>query len=212
MAERSSNRKPREGKPGKKDLSIRGAADRSHARDPYSDEQKRQLLCCTTVEQKVELLCAWMVRGWYQPGGWAALARVWEVSERHVQQYAAEARRMLSRELLSQSRDELLAELLARLSFLGEEARTRTEEALTMSGDVVTVRRPDVRAAIRAAEAQGELLGLKVQRHHHVHAGELTTEQIVEQLEKHGVQVKLPALTTTAEEVTEDNGDNNDSA
>ena len=205
MAERSSNQKPRaKRKQSKKALSIRSAADRSRAREPYSDEQKQQLLQATSVEHRVETICAWMVRGWYQPADYVALARVWGVNERHASQYAAEARRMLARELLSKSADELRAELLARMAYIGQDALTRTEEAVTVKGDIVTVRRPDHRTALRAAEAQSELLGLKVQRHHHViTAGELTTEQIIEQLAAQGVRVELPVpVLTTGETVT----------
>ena len=191
---------PRDGANVADHLSIRSASDRSRARDPYSDEQREQLLAAASVEERVEVILQWMVRGWYQPASYVHLAKVWGVSERHASQYAAEARRVLSRELLSKSRDELLAELLARIAFLGGESRNRTEEALTMKGDVVELRRPDLRSALRAAEVQGELLGLKVQRHHHtVQATELTTDQIIEQLRAQGVRVELPVLTSGEE-------------
>ncbi len=176
----------------------------SRAREPYSQAQKQQLVAAVTLEQRVDLITAWMARGWYQPGDGPGLARAWNISESMVSRYASEARRMLSRELLSKSRDELLAELLARISYLGQDSLTRTEEVVTVKGEVVEVRRPDHRTALRAAEATGELLGLKIQRHHHtVQASELTTEQIIEQLQKQGVEVRLPALETTAEEVAE---------
>ncbi len=183
------------------------AAVHSRARNPYTAEQKQQLSWAGTLEQRVELICSWMARGWYQPGDGPGLARFWEVSETSVARYAAEARRMLARELLSKSRDELLAELLARISYLGQDALTRTEEVALQNGQVLEVRRPDHRTALRAAEATGELLGLRVQRHHHViSAGDLTEAQIIEQLRAQGVEVKLPTaqLTTTAEEATGD--------
>lgn len=204
MTERkTSNRRPRaKHDGGQKGLSIRSAASHSRARVPYSDAQKQELLCCVSVEQRVSIICSWMARGLYQPGSADDLAPVWSVTPEAVRKYAAEARRMLARELTSKSRDELLAELLSRISFLGEEARNRTEEVALQSGQVVEVRRPDHRTALRAAEATGELLGLKVQRHQHtITAGELTTDQIVEQLQQHGVRVELPALEASGEEV-----------
>lgn len=191
---------------GSAGLSIRAAASESRAREPYSAERMQQLLACKDLADRVELICAWMAKGWYQPGDWKPLARVWGVSESAVGTYAAEARRMLARELLAKSRDELLAELLARISFLGQDSLERTEEVALQSGAVVEVRRPDHRTALRAAEATGELLGLKVQRHHHVvTAGEMTTEQIIEQLRAQGVRVELPVLTSG--ETVEEHGD-----
>lgn len=202
-------RKPRNQKPraehegDQKPLSIRSASVTSRVRDPYSDEQKQQLSSCADVAQKVETLCVWMAKGWYTPGSDAAVARVWGCAPDTVRGIAAEARRMLARELLSKSRDELLAELLARIAYLGQDALDRREEVVTVKGDVVEVRRPDHRTALRAAEATGELLGLKIQRHQHsITASELTTEQILEQLRQHGVRVEMPVLTT-GEEVAE---------
>lgn len=164
------------------------------------------------VEQRVELICDWMARGRYEKGKThRELAGVWGCDVRTVKNYAAEARRMLARELLSRSRDELLAELLVRVSFIGQDALERREEVALQSGAVVEVKRPDHRTALRAAEATGELLGLKVQRHHHTHsAAELTTEQIVQQLEQHGVRVQMPALTETTGETVEEHGDKTD--
>lgn len=154
-----------------------------------------------TVEARVDLICEWMARGRYEKGKTdRELSRVWSVDVRTVRNYSAEARRLLARELTSRSRDELLAELLARVSFIGQDALQRTEEVVSVKGEVVEVRRPDHRTALRAAEATGELLGLKIQRHHHtVTAGEMTTDEILAQLNAHGVRVEMPRLTEGTE-------------
>ena len=87
---------------------------------------------------------------------------------------------------------------------MGQSALERTEEVVTVKGDVVEVRRPDHRTALRALEVEVDLFGLRVQRHHHtVTAGELTTEQIHEQLRQHGYQLTPPMVEASGEEITE---------
>jgi hypothetical protein len=178
-----------------------------------SAEQKATALATTTVPFRVELIFEWMVTGEYVRGrSDKALADLWEVDLTTVHRYSAEANRILTRELISKSREELLAELVNRIANIGQNALERTEEVALQSGAVVEVRRPDHRTALRAAEAAGELLGLKVQRHHHtVQASELTTEQIIAQLAAQGVRVELPAVETTGEPV-EEHGDKDEAA
>jgi hypothetical protein len=152
--------------------------------------------------ERVELCYGWMVRGWYVRGRTDKdLAEVWGITPAAVRSYSAEAGRLFQRELVSKSRDQLLSELIMRIGAIGQDALERTEEVLS-DGVPVEVRRPDHRTALRAAEATGELLGLKIQRHHHVHSpAEMTTAEIVAQLEAQGVKVQMPALVeATAEE------------
>lgn len=167
-------------------------------------EQVEEALSHKAPADRADMIHDWMVRGWYVKGRThKQLAKVWGIVPSSVRHYSTEAVHRFRKELLSKNRDELLAELLLRIGAIGQDALERTEEVVDGKGDVHEVRRPDHRTALRAAEATGELLGLKVQRHHHtVTAGELTTEQIVAQLQAHGVEVRLPVLTSGVE-VTE---------
>jgi hypothetical protein len=169
-----------------------------------TEEQNDEAGDARSVVERVGLCYSWMVRGWYLKGRTdKALAEVWGVAVPTVWGYSSEALRLFKRELIAKSRDELLAELIMRIGAIGQDALERTEEVLS-DGVPVEVRRPDHRTALRAAEATGELLGLKIQRHHHVVSpAELTTDQIVAQLEAQGVKVQMPLLEATAETVSE---------
>lgn len=159
-------------------------------------DQEQELSRAVTVAERTELIFEWMARGYYLPGSDRTLAALWQVDRATVRKYAAESCRRLMRELVGKSRDQLLTELLVRIQSIGQAALERTEETVTADGDVVEVRRPDMRTALRSAEAMGELLGLRVQRHHHTHGAEQLTEaQIIEQLRQHGVRVELPEGT-----------------
>lgn len=173
-----------------------------------TQEQVAEAKATLTPADRADMIHDWMVRGWYVKGKThKQLAKVWGLAPSSVRHYSTEAIHRFRKELLDKSRDELLAELLLRMSAIGQDALERTEEVVDAKGEIHEVRRPDHRTALRAAEATGELLGLKVQRHHHtVTAGELTNEQLVEQLRAHGVQVVLPGappVLTTGTEVTE---------
>lgn len=181
----------------------------SRARE-LSPELLAEAARATDKTLRIELIHDWMLRGVYLKGRTdKALAEAWGCARSTVWSYSAESVRLLRRDLSEQSREELLASLLAKVSAIGQSALERTEEVVSVKGDVVEVRRPDHRTALRAAEATGELLGLKVQRHEHrVMAEQMTTEQIIEQLKAHGVQVALPiTTTTTGEEVAEKDTD-----
>lgn len=177
----------------------------SRARE-LSPEQRNEAVAAETRVQRMELIHDWMVRGWYQKGRTdKVLAALWGVARSTVWAYSSDAVAVLRRELTAKTREELLAELLTRIQAIGQSSLERTEEVVTVQGEVVEVRRPDHRTALRAAEATGELLGLKVQRHQHtVTAQQLTTEQIVEQLRAQGVAIQLPSLVeSTGTEATE---------
>jgi hypothetical protein len=176
----------------------------SRARE-LSPDLHREAASAVEVSARIELIHDWMLRGTYLKGRTdKALTKVWGVARSTVWGYSAHAVRLLRKELTERTREELLAELLARVSAIGQDALERTEEVVTVAGEVVEVRRPDHRTALRAVEATGELLGLKVQRHEHrVMAEQMTTEQIIEQLKAHGVQVALPATDTTGETIAD---------
>lgn len=185
-----------------------GGTPDSRARDLLAPEHQAEATRCANAAAKVQLIHDWMLTGVYVKGKTdRALAALWGCTRSNVWNYSTEAWRLLSRQLQGATKEELVAALQARIAAVGQSALERTEEVVTVKGDVVEVRRPDHRTALRALEVEVDLFGLRVQRHHHtVTAGELTTEQIHEQLRQHGYQLTPPMVEASGEEVTERTG------
>jgi hypothetical protein len=180
----------------------------SRARGVLNSEQRLEAARCVTSAAKAQLIHDWMLTGVYVKGKTdRALAEVWGCARSTVWNHSAFAWRLLNQQLQGATKEELTAALQARIAAVGQSALERTEEVVTVQGDVVEVRRPDHRTALRALEVEADLFGLRVHRHHHtVTAEQLTTEQIHEQLRQHGYQLTPPTVEASGEEVTDRTG------
>lgn len=180
----------------------------SRARGVLNSEQRHEAAQCVTSTAKAQLIHDWMLTGVYVKGKTdRALAEVWGCARSTVWNHSAFAWKLLNQQLKGATKEELVAALQARIAAVGQSALERTEEVVTVKGDVVEVRKPDHRTALRALEVEADLFGLRVHRHHHtVTAEQLTTEQIHEQLRAHGYELTPPTVETSGEEVTERTG------
>ena len=96
-------------------------------------------------------------------GKWVPFRSVRAFADKHnvslltAQKYAAEATRLLR---MSWGQDEAKVAVLERIAYIGRDALERTEEAISPSGEVVTLRKPDHRTAFSCAKSLADYLGL----------------------------------------------------
>jgi len=79
-----------------------------------------------------------------------------------VSTYAKEASRLLR---IAWTDDSTRSVVVERIQKLGEDAANRTEEAVSKTGEIVTLRKPDYKSAIHAAEVLANILGMTKQQH-----------------------------------------------
>jgi len=96
-------------------------------------------------------------------GTWRPFRSVRELAARldiplsRAMHYAGEATRLLR---MAWGGEEAKAAILERIAEIGIASETRTEEVVDMKGNIRTVRRPDMRSALAAAQTVANALGL----------------------------------------------------
>jgi hypothetical protein len=96
-------------------------------------------------------------------GDWRPYRSVREYAEKNnmslasAEKYAGEATRLLR---MSWGQDEAKVAVLERISFIGRDALSRREDAVTASGEVVSLAKPDHRTAFAAAKSLADYMGL----------------------------------------------------
>lgn len=96
-------------------------------------------------------------------GQWLPYRSVRELALSHdmemanAEKYVCEASRLIR---LSWGGEEAKAAIIERIAQIGRAAEFRTEEAIKMDGEIVSVRKPDHRTALRAAETLASIVGL----------------------------------------------------
>lgn len=85
------------------------------------------------------------------------LALRYDMQLENAEKYAAEAARIIR---LSHLDEEGKALILERIRQLGILAEFRTEEALTIDGDIVQLRKPDLRTSMDSAKTLASIVGL----------------------------------------------------
>lgn len=90
---------------------------------------------------------------------WAARTGL---SEATLANYSKEASRLLR---LAWSDDGSRVAVMERIQQLGRDAVNRTEEVVDREGKVVTLRKPDFKSAVHAAEVVASILGMTRQQH-----------------------------------------------
>jgi len=137
----------------------------------------------TAKDQRIREIALRMAAGdWHPYRGPLDVARQTGLSPHTVADYAKEAARLLR---LSWADDQARVALLERIQTLGEEARSRTEEVLDKDGRVQTLRKPDMKSAIRATEIVANILGLTKQQHDvRVSYEAMTDEQLMAETTK----------------------------
>lgn len=157
-----SNGKPRERKP------LGGNVSRTIADVSVSDTVHSRAREADNAAKRVQFCYDLMARNEWRSGNTdRELAEAWGVARATVWGYSTQASRLVKMQLGDgeEMRERLAGQMLA----VAQAAVERTEEVATAFGDVVKVRKPDMRTALSALAEIRDTFGLKVQKHEHKH-------------------------------------------
>lgn len=157
-----SNGKPRERKPLGENVS-RTIADVS-----VSESFNSRARGADSPAKRVQFCYDLMARNEWRSGRTdRELAEAWGVARATVWGYSSQASRLVKMQL--GDGDEMRERLAALMMTVSQAAVERTEEVATALGEVITVRKPDMRTALSALAEIRDTFGLKVQKHEHEH-------------------------------------------
>lgn len=159
-----------------------------------------------STRQKDEILkviAAKMASGTWRPyRGVRDLALQFDMPLHNAQVYVAEASRLIR---LSWGGEEAKAAVIERIQQIGTAAEFRTEEVALQDGTVVQVRKPDFRAALRAAETLATITGLTgATADVIIKFQQMSDHELWLEAERYGKQLNLqekPHVTTTGEDL-----------
>jgi len=161
------------------------------------DVQRARAAC--TVVLRVEFLERILPLGVWGPRLQLDLSELWGVTPGVVGDYAGESWRRIASYHSPHRSEEIRAEFLARIRFIGEDALKRTKEICNVHGDVVTVRDPDHRTALASVVEMATLTNIRETRWRgKVDLASLSEEDILKQLEQAGYSVAKRASDVPA--------------